>query len=446
METVNINTHVFDFYYKWIETSSLANLSVTWSQHNVSSLTGQNLDMTDSWYNFGANTPIMTRHTSSITATDGALPWRSAATDFLWNVLSPSMSISQSIDGALRATTYYRFAYTNKGFLHEQLGYGTLSYPVTSSWIAYEPKMIQYASGSGTNVGYAVRGQTSSFYFPAYLPTRAHAYTLPTSFTPPTTTYPLVGVNPSMITYAATATGSNDGRFFDLAGGCGITRASISASLVAFNASASVNSNQARDFCTTQLKNRRLFFPTVRTGSVASPTNAPSIWAQYYYGRPSNQFFTENGGIYNVKFNLKRDISKDYYPDAGQNSQLLVYIHNVNTTVPSPAGRVPGASGWYPPEANIVRIKNNPAMSFINPSTGFLIESYNINVVQYGAPAQLVFEASGSLADNIYFGCIIDDVEFCKIGVSTDPNLIKPTTPSGYVGALLDFVSNDPTS
>ena len=85
-------------------------------------------------------------------------------------------------------------------------------------------------------------------------------------------------------------------------------------------------------------------------------------------------------------------------------------------------------------------------MSFLNPATGFLIESYNINVVQYGTPAQLVFEASGSLAEDIYFGCIIDDVEFCKIGVSTDPNLIKPTTPSGYVGALLDFVSNDPTS
>ena len=74
-------------------------------------------------------------------------------------------------------------------------------------------------------------------------------------------------------------------------------------------------------------------------------------------------------------------------------------------------------------------------MSFINPSTGFLIESYNINVVQYGAPAQLVFEASGSLADDTYFGCIIDDVEFCKIGVSTDPNLIKPTTPAQYIAA-----------
>ena len=67
-------------------------------------------------------------------------------------------------------------------------------------------------------------------------------------------------------------------------------------------------------------------------------------------------------------------------------------------------------------------------MSFANPATGFLIETFNINVVQYGTPAQLVFEASGSLSTENYFGCIIDDVQFCKVGVSTDPNLIKPET------------------
>jgi len=435
MPTTNIFTHAFDFYYKWCETSSAANLNVTWSQHYVFSLTGQNIDMSGSWYNFGMPNPIMTRHTASFTATDGALAWGSAATDFLWNVRSPSMSRSQSIDGALRANSFYRFAYTNQGFLHKEFGYGTVNYPVTSSWIAYEPKMIQYASGSGLNVGYNLRGQTSSFYFPAKLQTTAQAYALPTAFIPPTTTYPIVGLNPSMITYGANSTGSNDGRFFDLAGGCGITRASVSASLVEFNVSASFTSSIARNFCTTQLKNRRLFFPTVRTGSVASPTNAPGIWVQTYYGRPSNQFFTENGGIYNVKFTLKRDLNEDYFPDPGSNSQLLVYIHNINTIIPTPVGRVPGASGWYPPDANIVRIINTPTISFVNPSTGFLIENYDINVIQYGTPAQLVFEASGSLADDTYFGCIIDDVEFCKIGVSIDPLLIKPTTPSQYIAA-----------
>lgn len=438
MPTTNIFTHAFDFYYKWCETSSAAHLNVTWSQHDIVTLTGQNIDMTDSWYNFKTNTPIMTRHTSSITSTDGALPWASAATDFLWNVRSPTMSLSQSIDEAFRANSFYRFTYTNKGFLHEENGFGSVSYPVTSSWIAYEPKMIQFASGSGFNVGYNLRGQTSSFFFPAKLQTTAQAYGLPTAFVPPTTTYPLVGVNPSMITYGPVATGSNDGRFFDLAGGCGITRASISQSLVAFNASASINTSLARNFCTTQLKNRRLFFPTVRTGSVSSPTNAPGIWVQAFYGRSSDKFFTENGGIYNVKFTLKRDIVHEYYPDSGANSQLLIFIHNVNAVVPTPIGRVGGATGWYPPDANIVRIKNNPAMSFVNPSTGFLIENFNVNVIQYGTPAQLVFEASGSLADDAYFGCIIDDVEFCKIGVSTDPALIKPTTPAQYILAELN--------
>ena len=74
-------------------------------------------------------------------------------------------------------------------------------------------------------------------------------------------------------------------------------------------------------------------------------------------------------------------------------------------------------------------------MSFANPATGYLIETFNINVVQYGgstaSPCQLVFEASGSLSTENYFGCIIDDVTFCKVGVSTDPDLLKPTTTGG---------------
>ena len=67
-------------------------------------------------------------------------------------------------------------------------------------------------------------------------------------------------------------------------------------------------------------------------------------------------------------------------------------------------------------------------MSFINPATGFLMETFNLNVIQYGLNAQLVFEASGSLANDGYFGCIIDDIEFCQVGVSTDPNLLAPVT------------------
>jgi hypothetical protein len=438
MATATIYTHAFDFYYKWIATSSAANLSATWSQHSNFSLTGENVDFLDSWYNFNSSLPIMTRHTASYTTTDAALPWASAATDMLWNVLNPSSSTSQSIGTSAIARTYYRFAYTSSGFLHKEFGYGTVNYPVTSSWIAYEPKMIRHASGSGTNVGFITRGTSMGIYFPARVESSSHTYSLPTAFNPPTSTYPNVGQNPNMLTYGATSTGSGDGRFFDLAGGCGITRTSISASFVAFNVSASFSTTPARNFCTAQLKNRRLFFPTVSTGSVSLPYNAPGIWVQTFYGKPSNQFFTENGGIYNVKFNLKRDVTNGYYPDAGEESQLLVYIHNVNTTIPSPTGRIPGAPGWYPPDNNIIRIKNNPAMSFVNPATGYLIESFNVNVVQYGTPAQLVFEASGSLSSNKYFGCIIDDVEFCKIGVSTDPALIKPSTPGQFIEALQD--------
>jgi hypothetical protein len=433
MSSANIYTHAFDFYYKWINTSFTAYLHTTWSQHYIFSLSGQNVDMTASWYNFAGSNPIMTRHTSSVTATDGALPWASAATDFLWNVLNPSMSRSQSVGVSGQAESFYRFTYTSSGFLHNELGYGTVNYPVTSSWIAYEPKMIQYASGSGTSVGYRLRGKSTGIHFPAYLFTTAHAYTLPTAFTPPTSTYPNVGQNPSMLTYDATATGSGDGRFFDLAGGCGITRTAVSASLVNFNTWKNSTTVNGRHSASIALKQRRLFFPTISTGSATTPTGAPGIWVQGHYGHPSDQFFTENGGIYSVKFNLKRDVSRGYYPDEGESSQLLVYIHNVNNIIPAPSGRVPGTDGWYPPDNNIIRIKNSPAMSFVNPATGYLIESFNVNVIQYGTPAQLVFEASGSLDANQYFGCIIDDVEFCKIGVSTDPTLIKSTTPGQFI-------------
>lgn len=425
--------HAFDFFYKWCPTGSSQLTNVSWSTHYYSGSGATYLS--GSWYDLG---PLAygasTRHTSSITTKDGALAWASPATDMLWNVLSPSQSISQSIDtGTSDYITWYRFIYSSASFLRTQffpagVTVGASVYPITSSWRAYEPKMITYASGSGTNVGYAVVGAGAA-YFPASI-TAAHVYSKPSAATLPVTTYPNVGQNPSMLTYGTKSTGSNDGRFFDLAGGCGITRTSISASLVAFNASASFSTNTALDFCTTQLKNRRLFFPTVRTGSV--DITSLSYWINLT-GQTSDKFFTENGGIYNVKFNLKRDVTNGYYPDTGANSQLLVYIHNINTRVPVESGRVPGASGWYPPENNIVRVVNNPAMSFVNPATGYLIESFNLNVIQYGTPAQLVFEASGSLADNTYFGCIVDDVEFCKIGVTTDPDLIKPTTPGQFI-------------
>jgi hypothetical protein len=439
-------THAFDFYYKWIPTGSGVITNVSWSQHYVSG-SKPNTGMTSSWYNFpafggipSATGSILTRHTSSITTKDGALAWSSAASDFLWNVLTPSMSYVQSFGGGGTANTTYRFTYNSESFFRQELfpslEIGVLTYPITSSWIAYEPRMIQYASGS-TSTGYVVRGTGLGVYFPASInsPTTT-VYSLPSAHTSPTTTYPVVGKNPTTINYGDNSTGSNDGRFFDLAGGCGITRTSISASLVAFAASASGTSAGQIASCSVALKKRRLYFPTVATSSRSLATGNSNIWLVLNTGKTSNEFFTENGGIYNVKFSLKRDVAEEYYPDSVGGSELLVYIHNVNTQVPAPSARIAGANGWYPPEANIVRIKNTPAMSFYNPSTGYLIENFNINVVQYGTPAQLVFEASGSLENDGYFGCIIDDVEFCKVGVTTDPTLIKPTTTAGAVEAI----------
>ena len=426
-------THAFDFYYKWIPTGSGVITNLSWSQHYVTG-SKPNTGMTSSWYNFpafggipSATGSILTRHTSSITTKDGALAWSSAASDFLWNVLTPSMSYIQQIQGPTY-NTIYRFTYNSESFFRKELfpayDIGVATYPITSSWIAYEPRMIQYASGSTSN-GYKIRD--ASAYFPATIISES-VYSLPSAHTSPTTTYPVVGKNPTTITYGSNSTGSNDGRFFDLAGGCGITRSSISASLVAFAASASGTSAGQIASCSVALKKRRLFFPTVATSSRSFATGNSNIWLLLNTGKISNEFFTENGGIYNVKFSLKRDVGEEYYPDSVGGSELLVYIHNVNTQVPAPSARIAGANGWYPPEANIVRIKNTPEMSFYNPSTGYLIENFNINVVQYGTPAQLVFEASGSLENDGYFGCIIDDVEFCKVGVTTDPTLIKPTT------------------
>jgi hypothetical protein len=445
MAQAYVYTHAFDFYYKWIPTGSGVITNLSWSQHFVydNGITKANAAMSASWYNYPifrlaqSTGSILTRHTSSITTKDGALAWGSAASDFLWNVLTPSMSYHQSAFGSVYMTRY-RFTYNSESlnYRENQLGglfWGVPTYPITSSWIAYEPRMINNASGSTSN-GYEVRGDGAAYFPATVFDPDSTVYSLPSAYIPPTTTYPVVGQNPSTITYGSNSTGSNDGRFFDLAGGCGITRTSISASLVAFAASASGTSAGQIASCSVALKNRRLFFPTVRNSGSLAPGNA-TAWLSLVTGKGSNEFFTENGGLYNVKFSLKRDVTNGYYPDSAGGSELLVYIHNINTQAPAPSARIAGADGWYPPEANIVRVKNTPTMTFYNPSTGYLIENFNINLVQYGFPAQLVFEASGSLANDAYFGCIIDDVEFCKVGVTTDPALIKPTTTAKKIAA-----------
>ena len=444
-------THAFDFYYKIAPTASEVIDSTTWYEDDYY-LEDSNANVDTGWYNLSPtdgswptypntltrNTPqtLYINEISTGVINNGALAWGSAASDFFWNVLTPSMSKANILYDGDEATQY-SFSYNSESFLHNQFlinnpaDIGVATYPITSSWIAYEPNMIEYASGSGQ--GYIVLGPGGS-YFPdaTIISSSFYVYSLPTSATPPTTTYPNAGANPTNIVYGDSATGSFDGRFFDLAGGAGITRASISASLVTFAANSASGAGAAREICTQELKKRRLFFPTIVTGSMPFAAGSPGAWLESSLGRPSNQFFTENGGIYNVKFNLKRDTIHDYYPDSGQGSELKVFISDVRSTIPTPGNRIPGASGWYPPNNNIVTIKNQPAMTFYNPATGFFMESFNINVVQYGVPAQLTFEACGDLDTDKYFGCVIDDVTFCKVGVSTDPNLLKPETLAEY--------------
>ena len=436
-------THAFDFYYKIAPTASEAIASATWYEDDYY-IEESNANVNTGWYNLVPSPSawpsypgVITRNTPQTLSTgvinNGALAWGSAASDFLWNTLTPSMSHANIEDDGDLATRY-SFSYNSESFLHNQFlinnpaDRGVATYPITSSWIAYEPNMIRYASGSGQ--GYIVRGPGHPDYFPnaTIISSSFYVYSLPTSASSPTTTFPNAGANPTNITYGNSATGSFDGRFFDLAGGIGITRASISASLVTFSANSSSAASTQRQICTQELKKRRLFFPTVVTGSMPFAAGSPGAWLEASLGIPSNQFFTENGGIYNVKFNLKRDTLHDYYPDSGQGSELKIFIADVISTIPTPSNRTAGTSGWYPPNSNIITIKNQPAMSFYNPATGFFMESFNINVVQYGAPAQLVFEAGGDLSTDNYFGCVIDDVTFCKVGVSTDPNLIKQQT------------------
>lgn len=457
-------THAFDFFYKWAPSGSLT-LPNGWPTQSIASTPGTGL--VRGFYNMNlTGFSALTRSTASISGSDGALPWGSPAADLLWNVLVPSMSITTTSSlarGGFVNDTIYTFAYTSKSFFYENYGVGSSNgpfgleeYPITSSWIAYESKLI-----NNNNEYQARRSDPSpSVFFPASLHLTtpyakpfaqdtsipSYGYATNTSVRAP---FP-PGFNPTNIQYSSAATGSGDGRFYDLAGGCGITRANVSASLVDFEANKTNTGASSREAAIAALKKRRLFFPTISapSASASGPIIAPYTGTEWFSFSNATQtgntagIFDENGGIYNVKFTLKRDLANDYYPDSGGGSELLVYIFNINIPrlLKSGATSIPGDIGFYPPNNNIIRIKNEPAMSFINPATGFLIESFNINVVQYGFPAQLVFEASGSLSTEKYFGCIIDDVSFCKVGVSTDPNLIAPQTTGRLIKETVDPV------
>ena len=216
--------------------------------------------------------------------------------------------------------------------------------------------------------------------------------------------------------YAPTAVTPIESRLgtssFDLqypvnSGAAGITRFHVSQSYVT-TSGAFTTAQKA-----TAYKQRRFYFP--------------------FSGPMTGSVFTENGGIYNVKFRLKRYQSGSnsqnwFVPDTG--SHLMVYLFDVSS--PFDGALQAGQPGYYPPAQNIVKIGNQittngfniPAITFYDSASGYLYDEYDINLIQYGAPAQLVFEPSGT--DESYFACALDDVEFCKIGTTTDPYYIKP--------------------
>lgn len=381
------------------------------------------------------DTYLTTRNTAS-NATYMALPWGSAGGDFLWNVTTPSWSFNDVTTSQTRTwigagtetknitdRIWQLNLNSTQSFFSRSLSYtgtrGVANYPVTSSWRIYDAKFFT----------------TSSFRYVHNIPSgTAYPTFVGSSWTGSSADKSLEVAYPiNFPDLSGPSTGSIDKQYFDKSNGAGITRAAVSESLVTASVSASDDTGTGLNSLTRALKSRRLFFPIPISGS--GTTAGTDYWFTQATNQNAANIFNENGGIYNIQFTLKRYVAGDLYPDQG--SFMTVFIHDVQSAIPSSSNRIPGASGWYPPENNIVTIGNGygaaPVMSFIDPSSGYLTERFDFNVIQYGYPAQLCFEASGSLSSNAYFGIIIDDIQFCKIGVTTDPAFIKPQTVGSVV-------------
>lgn len=250
-------------------------------------------------------------------------------------------------------------------------------------------------------------------------------------------TYILGNSNDWDLNYPTGETASIDGRFFAFGSACCIDRADVNQQWSNFTQSNgfSPQNSQEREDTTEALRKVRLIWPHT-TPNIAFP-----------------QYFTENGGIYKVFFRVKQRTDSStttwYNPDSG--SKLNVYIHNANTVNIGSSGPY-GKAGKYPPIQNIATITFDSSTQWIDSFTGYKYAQYEIELVQYGTPAQLVFEASGSgftNADTIdssgdwlvgdtnpqVFGGCIDDIRICKIGVTTDPNLIAPEPDRDFATA-----------
>jgi hypothetical protein len=440
-------TGAFSMYYKRFQSGSViinepwnGNLVQTWwdvDSANISS----------SFLNFPKDTLATTYLTTRDSGSNQfyrAFPWGSAACDFLWNCTVPSWSyedlssVLPNWEGAGPDETvvdrYWKVnMYSSRSFYRDNLtnvsSFGVVSYSVTSSWTAVDAKFFATAVDTGYSgaVFRYLHSTASQPIYPTYIGSQYISPAEPDrsdeiayDITWPSTT--------------GNALSAIDNRYFDIGSGIGITTIAVSQSLVTMSMSQSaVSGDGLRDF-RRALKQRRLFCPTPVTSS--GTTQGTDYWFRTNTSYAANEIFDTNGGIYNIQFTLKRLSDNNYAPDNG--TFMTVFIHDVQTEAPIPSERVIGAAGWYPPDNNIVVIGNNyglaPQMTFLEPQSNHKTEQFNFTAIQYGYPAQLCIEVSGSLADNKYFGIIIDDIKICKIGVTTDPRFIKPTTVGTVVG------------
>ena len=398
--------------------------ALPWESYNVN---GPPSYSSNAWLNFPddliTTKYVTTNESQSINLTYKALPFGSHACDFLWNITVPSWSFTDS--GILVGADFQPYVtrswsvnqFSSQSFHKKyQTGgssFGVTAYKVTSSWHIVEPKFINSGymhyviSGSGTVVPLQFIGSD---------------YNVTATDSSSFVAYDISGRN----TLTANSTSSIDGDYFHNAGGAGITRAAIGRSLTTGSTYTADDTALGLSKLTNALRARRLYFPTEVTSS--GVTTGTDYWFKKYTGQRSTDLFADNGGIYNIQLTLKKLTTQDYYPDT--NTYLRAFIHNIDTQIPSASARIPGAPGWYPPDNNIVTIGNgyssSPIMSFNDLQTGFRLEKFNFNLIQYGYPAQLCFEASGSLVDSAYFGIIIDDIQICKVGVTSDIRFIKP--------------------
>lgn len=440
-------TGAFSMYYKRFQSGS-DTTSVPWNGNLVE--TWWDVDDTSISSSF-LNFPKDTLTTTYLTTRDSinndsyrAFPWGSAACDFLWNCTVPSWSYEDSssvVPSIVILGTedivdrYWKVdLYSSRSFYRDNLAdvssFGVESYPVTSSWTAIDAKFFATASDTGYSgaVFRYLHSTASQLIYPTYIgsiykasPEPDRSDEIAYDITWPTTTGNALSVF--------------DDRYFDIGSGIGISKSAVSQSLVTMSVSASATSgNELQDY-RTALKQRRLFFPIPVSGS--GTTGGTDYWFKQNTSYNSSDIFDTNGGIYNIQFTLKRytTSSSDYSPDS--NTFMTVFIHDVQTEAPLPDDRVAGQAGWYPPDNNIVVIGNDfgvaPQMSFLEPESGHKIEQFNFTAIQYGYPAQLCIEVSGSLDLDSYFGIVVDDVSICKIGVTTDPRFIKPTTAAEVV-------------